>query len=137
MTDPIPDNSNRFAYLIGRVFHPAVICIPTLALVLSDLPLHQILLWTILVAAVVTIPGLITIALLERQSRYVYQRNTRLPVYIVAWLSIAACLIILILLDSPEALRVCVGALIVWLPLQLAINTYLTKISTHVAVVAG
>lgn len=137
MTDPIPDHTNRVAYILGRVFHPAIICIPTLALILSDLPLLDAILWTVLVAGIVTVPGLITIALLKRQDRYVYQRQTRCPVYIVAWLSVVTCSVVIWLLDGPVTLRICVATLAVWLPVQLLINTYYTKISTHVAVAVG
>lgn len=105
MTDPIPDHSNGFAAALGRLFHPAVICIPTLALILNDLPLREAVLWTILVAAIVTVPGLITIAGLQRRQRYVYQRQTRRPVYVVAWLSVVACFAVILLLDGPAALR--------------------------------
>jgi membrane-associated phospholipid phosphatase len=135
--DPVPIKDNRVAYWIGRIFHPAVICIPTLALVLNDLPVGDAVLWTALVAGIVVTPGLITIAILKKRQRYVYQRQTRLPVYIVAWLSVFACLIGLLAVDGPVALRVCIAALVVWLPVQLLINTYYTKVSTHVAVVAG
>ena len=137
MTDPMPDHSNWFAAALGRLFHPAVICIPTLALVLNGLPLLEAVLWTALVAAIVTVPGLITIAVLQRRQRYVYQRQTRRPVYLVAWLSVVACFAVILLLDGPAALRVCIATLIVWLPVQLFINSRYTKISTHVAVVTG
>ena len=137
MIDPIPDHTNRLAYFLGRLFHPMVICIPTLVLLLNDLPWQNAVLWTVLIAAIVTGPGLITIALLQRQQRYVYQRQTRQPVYLVAWLSVVTCFVIILWLDGPEVLRVCIAALIVWLPLQLFINRHYTKISTHVAVAAG
>lgn len=137
MTEPVPDNSNRVAYWLGYLFHPAVVCIPTLALVLNDLPALEALQWTVLIAAIVTMPGFITVMLLRRQNRYTYQRQPRRPIYLVAWLSVVAGLVVILLLDGPEALRVCLAALIVWLPVQLLINTYYTKISTHVAVVAG
>lgn len=137
MTDPIPNNANRLAYWLGRLFHPAVICIPTLVLVLSDSPFAEAVGWTMLVAAMVTMPGLITIALLRKRQKHVYQRQTRGPVYLVIWLSVIGCLVVIWKGQGPTALQICMAALIVWLPVQLAINTYFTKISTHVAVVAG
>ncbi|MAU08407.1 MAG: hypothetical protein CL607_01180 [Anaerolineaceae bacterium] len=137
LLDPIPDQSNRLAYLLGRVFHPAVICIPTLALVLRDLNLEEAVFWLLLVAGMVIVPGLIAIALLKQRGRFVYQRRTRGPVYIVIWFSIAASFIAILLLDGPEVLQVCVVALLVWLPVQSLINAFYTKVSTHVAVAAG
>ena len=105
LLDPIPDQSNRLAYLLGRVFHPAVICIPTLALVLRDLNLEEAVFWLLLVAGMVIVPGLIAIALLKQRGRFVYQRRTRGPVYIVIWFSIAASFIAILLLDGPEVLH--------------------------------
>ena len=137
LPDPIPDTSQRWAYWLGRLFHPVSICILTLALILRDLPLPEAIFWTTVVAAVVTLPGLLVIAWLQRQQRYVYQRQHRLPVYVVGWFSVLTCLGILLLGDGPPALGVCLAALLVWLPLQMAINTWYTKISTHMAVVAG
>jgi hypothetical protein len=137
MSDPIPDHSNLLAYWLGRLFHPAVLSIPTLALILNDQPLMEALRWTVLVATLVTVPGLIAIALLHRRQRYVYQRHVRGAVYLILWLSVIVCLGVVWGWQGPAALRVCLAALIVWLPLQLAINTYITKVSTHVAVAAG
>lgn len=137
MTDPIPDYTNRVACYLGWLFHPAVICVPTLLLVLRDLPPLAALCWTVLVASMVVVPGSITVAILRRQQRYVYQRHTRLPVYVITWLSVVASLAVVALLDGPRVLEVCLAALIVWLPLQAVLTHYYTKISTHVAVAAG
>jgi hypothetical protein len=137
MTDPIPDNRNRLAHLLGYIFHPAILCVPTLALVLNHLPVVEAIGWTALVAAIVTLPGLVSITLLRRQQRYVHQRRNRHPVYVVLWLSVIACFVVVLLLDGPAALRVCLAALIVWLPAQFFVNAYYTKVSTHVAVAAG
>lgn len=137
MADPIPDHSNRLAYWLGRMFHPAVICVPTLALVLIDEPIGRALGWTALVAALVTVPALIAIAVLQRRERYLYQRDVRGPIYLILWLSVIACLGVVWTFQGPVALRICLAALVVWLPLQSAINTYITKISTHTAVAAG
>lgn len=137
MNDPLPRRDNRLAYLTGQIFHPAIICVPTVALILSDLPLGEALAWTVLVVALVTLPGLVTMALLRRQGRYAYQRGTRQPLYIVIWLSVLMCLLVLVLLDGPYVMRVCLATLAVWLPVQMTINVYWTKVSTHVAVATG
>ena len=137
LSDPIPDQSNRLAYLLGRLFHPSVICMPTLALVLRDLKPADALFWLLLVASMVIVPGFIAIAWLRQRGRFDYQRRTRGPVYVVIWLSIAASFIVIFLLDGPESLQVCVVALLVWLPVQSLINGFYTKVSTHVAVAAG
>jgi membrane-associated phospholipid phosphatase len=45
--------------------------------------------------------------------------------------------VLLVVLDAPLKLVACIAALLVWLPLQLIINTHVTKVSTHTAVVTG
>jgi membrane-associated phospholipid phosphatase len=137
MVDPTPDYRNRFAYWVGRVFHPYLICIPTLAAVLSDLPFSQALGWVVLVVVVLVAPLIVIGALLQRQARFLHQRTTRTPIYLAFWGSLLVCLVLLIILQAPPKLSVCIVALALWLPVQLVINTYVTKVSTHAAVVAG
>ena len=137
MTDVVPDNSNRIAFLIGQVFHPAVIPVPTLILVLDNLAFPDLIGWTTLVAVIVLIPGLLTMAYLRQRERYAYQQRTRGPIYVVVWLSIVFCLLVVLGLGGPQELAVCIATLAVWIPAQLFVNTAFTKISTHVAVAAG
>lgn len=137
MNDPTPDYRNRFAFWIGRLFHPYLICIPTLAAVLSDLPLHQALGWLILVVIILVTPLVLIGALLQRRARYLYQRRTRTPVYLAFWVSLLVCLLLLVILEAPLTLTACIVALLIWLPLQLVINTWVTKVSTHAAVIVG
>lgn len=136
-TDRIPDTSNRFAFLVGRVFHPYLVAVIALLAVLSNLTLVEALGWSALVFAMVLLPGILTVAYLRRQDKRIYQRKTRGPVYIVVLVSILICLVVLTLWDAPEVLVACIATLAVWLPLQLLINTFVTKISTHIAVLAG
>lgn len=137
MTEMIPDNSNRIAHTIGLLLHPVVVSIPTLLLVLSPLPLVDLLAWTILVSVIVLTPGLVTIGWLRRRDRHTYQRSARLPIYLVAWVSVVVCLFIIVVLDAPRELIASMATLAVWLPIQTLINSQITKISTHVAVLTG
>jgi hypothetical protein len=135
--DLIPDNRNRIAYWLGRIFHPYFVCIPTLLAVLNGLGWQDALAWSALVLLLVLGPGIVFISYLRRQEKWIYQRQTRGPVYIVVWLSVLFCVAVLLLLDAPRVLAACIATLAVWLPLQLLFNTYVTKISTHAAVLAG
>ena len=135
--DIVPDNNHRIGYWIGRIFHPAVVMLPTLILVLSDVPLQQSLLWTAVIAAVILVPGIAMIAFLKRQQTYTYQRRSRAPLYVTGWFSVIVCWLLIWLFNGPRELIVCMATLAVWLPTQLAINHYITKVSTHTAVVAG
>lgn len=135
--DVIPDNSKRLAFLLGNLFHPAVLAMATLGLVLNDLPLSQALPWMLLVGVVVLMPGMAVVALLSRKKRFTYQRSSRGPIYLTAWLSVLACLGLLLVLKAPRELVLCLATLTLWLPAQLLINRYFTKISTHSGVAAG
>lgn len=138
MSDVIPDNSKRIAYAVGLVFHPAVIAVVTLLLLLRDLSLTQTLMWSSLISGIILIPIFMTIAFLRyRRDRHTYQRKTRGPLYSIAWLSVITCLILILFFEGPRELAVCMATLAVWLPLQLSINHYITKISAHTAVASG
>ena len=132
MTEPMPDNSKRIAYSIGLGLHPASIAIGTLLILLWGLPLGDTIRWTALVASVVLIPIFATTAYLQRQDQYTYQRLSRKPIYLVAWIDVAICLGLILIFNGPTILGICMATLLVWLPLQLGINQFLTKISISV-----
>src|SRR5690606_6521265 len=87
--------------------------------------------------AVLLIPPLTLIYVLRRRGRMTYQRTTRTPIYLLGIACIVLNLIIFQVWGAPRILTACFATLLVWLPLQLAINTWVTKISAHTAVVTG
>lgn len=135
--DITPDHSNRIASLLGHIFHPYLISILTVIIILSNLSVSEALRWSVLVAFLVLVPGILLIRYLRRQDRQIYQRKTRTPVYLVVWASVLICVGVLHILDAPTVLIACISTLAIWLPVQLLVNTFVTKISTHVAVIAG
>ena len=137
MNEPIPDHGNRFAYWLGQIFHPYLICVPTLAAVLADQPWAAALGWLLLVVVILLPPLIVMGVWLKRRERYLYQRTSRTPIYVMFWISLLLCLTALVRLNAPMTLIACIVALALWLPLQLAINTYVTKVSTHAAVAAA
>jgi hypothetical protein len=137
MNEGIPDNSNRLAYWLGMLFHPASIMLVTLYLLLDELPLADSLLWIALIAGMILIPGFSVIAFLKRKERHSYQRSSRAPIYLTAWLSVVLALALLWFLKAPQILFICLTTLALWLPVQLGINHFFTKISTHLAVISG
>jgi hypothetical protein len=137
MTDLIPDNRNQLAYAIGKLFHPYLICMPTLLVLLNDIPFQQMLGWLILVVAILVTPLVLTGRYLEQREQYIYQRKTRGPIYVTFWLSLMLCLAVIQRLEAPRALTASIVALAVWVPIQLLINRYVTKVSTHAAVIAA
>ena len=136
-SDPTPRHDNRIAYWLGRIFHPYLICIPTLLAVLSDLTGREAVQWSLLVLAFVLVPGMVMIRVLQRQDRWVYQRQTRGPIYLVGWVSVLICTGLLVLLNAPDVLIACTATLAVWIPVQALINQFVTKISTHMGVIGG
>ncbi|MEP6987943.1 MAG: hypothetical protein ABI970_20245 [Chloroflexota bacterium] len=137
MNDILPDNRNRIAHLISLIFHPAIVGIPTLLAILSEMTLSESLGWMVLMIGLLLAPNILLQIILQRKGRLVYQRQTRRPMYIVGWFSVLICLILLIILSAPHVLIACLLALLIWIPFQLIINQSLTKISIHVAVISG
>jgi membrane-associated phospholipid phosphatase len=137
LNDPVPDNRNRLAFIIGRIFHPYVICIPTLFVVLSDLSWDEALNWSLIVIAIVLLPGMTLAAYLQRRGHPLYERRTRTPLYIVGWGSVLTCILVIRQMGAPQVLVFSLITLAIWAPLQLSINTFITKVSAHAAIAAG
>ncbi len=137
MNDPIPVHHNRFAVIVGQILNPFLLPIPTLLIILNDQPIGEVLKWFGLVMGMILVPGAIATALTERFVNPIYKRRTRGPLYLVAWISVLTCLIVILGLNAPPILVASVAALAVWVPLQWAVNTWVTKISAHAAVAAG
>jgi membrane-associated phospholipid phosphatase len=137
VNDVIPDDRNKLAYFIGLIFHPGLIGIPTLLLILDDLPLADTVFWTTLMTLILIVPGFLLVQFYKRQGRHSYQRELRGVLYSVGWVSIVVCFVVLNLLNAPRVLIICLAALAVWVPLQLGVNHYFTKVSAHTATAAG
>lgn len=137
MTELIPDNSHRLAHRVGQVLHPYLIPIPTLLLVLNDYPPGEVLAWSLLVLVLVLLPGIGLAYVFERKGKPIYRRHNRGPIYGVGWVSVLVCVLVLLAFDAPRVLIASVGTLAVWLPVQMLVNAAFTKISTHMAVIAG
>lgn len=136
--DRVPDNRNTFAFVIGRIFHPFFVCILTIFAVLSELPLDQALRWSTIVISIILLPGLVANYYVQfRYKRYLYQRETRGPLYLIGWLSVVLCLILLLVMSAPRILIASLITLVLWTPPQLLITMYVTKISAHAGVLAG
>lgn len=137
MNDPLPVQNNRVAVFIGRVLNPFSLPIPTLLIILNDLPFRDLLPWFALTIGLILVPGVIATRLTERYISPIYMRRTRGPLYLIAWISVIVCLAVFLRLNAPRILIAAVATLTVWVPLQWAINTWVTKISAHAAVAAG
>ncbi|MFP4323084.1 MAG: hypothetical protein ACLFTK_11580 [Anaerolineales bacterium] len=131
--DPAPDDSNRIAWALGYILHPFVLFPPSAALTLRhEPPLHS-LGWIALIGAMTMLPTGIVMIWQQRRGKFLWQRSSRLPVYIVGWICGVWCLLKLLALGAPERIIVCNVAMLVWVPAQAFINQRYTKISGHAA----
>src|SRR5690606_26355468 len=105
--------------------------------VLDEMPLSEAISWTALIFTVIVAPLAASLILLRRHGKYAYQRQVRVPIYIIAWTSVLLCLVLTLGLHAPTVLVACMAALALWIPLQFAVNTWVTKVSIHTAVVTG
>lgn len=137
VTDPVPHNGNRLGYWLGIIFHPFSVFIPALVVVLKGTEPLVAVGWVVFMAGIILVPALTLIHLARRKGRYTYQRGMRHPLYLVFWAGMVLCVGLAEWLDAPERLIFSLLALVVWVPLQAAINARLTKISAHTAVVTG
>src|SRR5688500_8671943 len=113
--DVTPDNTNKLAYLMGRIFHPYLICIPTVFILLGDIPIGEAAKWALLVLSIILTPLILASAYIEiRHRRYIYQRSTRGPIYLVFFLSVLACLALLVVFNAPRILIACFVTLVIW-----------------------
>jgi membrane-associated phospholipid phosphatase len=135
--DPVPDSTKTLPNLIGRIFHPAILAIPTLVIALSDLGWAEALRWGAITLPIILLPGMLLVLYLRTRGRHTYQRKTRTPLYITAWCSVVTAAVLTAAMGAPRVLTACLLTLALWLPIQLLFNTYVTKISTHAGVAAG
>lgn len=65
-----------------------------------------------------------------------FQREARTPLFVVGWLATIACFFIEAALHAPPVIRTGIFVVILWTPLQFAINYFVTKASVHASLVA-
>jgi hypothetical protein len=137
MSDPVPHNRHPVGRLISLLFHPLVIFIPTLVIVLKDANPLEAVGWVALIAAVIFTLAAVMLARLRRQGRETYQRDARHQIYLSFWVSMVLCTALGVALNAPHRLIFSQLCLVVWVPIQSLVNARYTKISIHVAVVTG
>ena len=104
--DVTPDTSNRVAYWLGRIFHPYLICIPTLIAVLSEMQAGDILKWTAIIVGILVIPNAVLLFVLSRKENFAYQHRTRTPIYVLGWICLLIATAILVVFNGPRILLV-------------------------------
>lgn len=137
MSDPVPNQEQRFAVVIGRILHPYWMPIPTVLVILGDFPPAEALRWSAIVLAITLLPGMIAASFFQNRGYALYKRKIRGPLYLVGWASVLVCLIVVLQFGAPQVLVACMATLVVWLPIQWAVNHWVTKVSAHAAVATG
>jgi hypothetical protein len=137
MSDPVPHNRHPVGRLLSLLFHPLVIFIPTLVVVLKDADPVEAVGWVAFIAAVIFALVVVVLARLRRQGRETYQRDARYQIYLSFWVSMIPCTALGIVFDAPHRLIFALLCLVVWVPIQFLVNARYTKISIHVAVITG
>lgn len=137
MNDPIPHNRNRLGYILGYIFHPLVLFIPTLVVVLNGTAFPVAVGWVAFISAMILAPTLFFMVHFRQQGKHIYQREHRHMLYITFWVMMLVCTGVAILLDAPSRLVFSLVCLLIWTPIQFGVNFYFTKISGHTAVIAG
>lgn len=132
MSDQTPDYSNRLAFLISMIFHPYIVYLVPIFIVVDP----QDWVWIPLLFVVLIAPVAFIVTWLRRQERFAYQRDTRTPIYLAAICSVLTGLIITFVFNAPLSIRVGLATVVFWLPVQFAVNTWITKASIHTAIVS-
>ncbi len=137
MTDVMPDHSNKFAVWISRIVHPFLLPIPSTIVMLSGNPLSEVVKWSAIVLGMLLVPGIALATWSRRRGRELHIRESRNTLYLIAWGLIFACFAVVALGGAPRELVASIGAMVVWIPMQWAINRYVTIISMHSAIATG
>lgn len=133
--------AEQIARVVSFVFHPFVIAVATLAVVLnaSGLERPEWIRWFLLALGTTVIPLLARLIL-----RYwrvggdfdVFHRNQRNTVYVLAGLCLGVLVVVVTLFDAPVLLRALVYAALPAIAVAAMINRF-TKISVHAMLMAG
>lgn len=129
---------NFVAVGISVMFHPFVIFIPALVLLLRDVPRSESVRWLVFVSLCIIIPtAMMARYIMRQQQRQLYQRRARAPIYITFFLSALVCWLVLLLGEAPRPMIAPLLAMVIWTPVQAVINEKWTKISAHSGVAAA
>lgn len=134
---------DRFAQAVSLIFHPLIVVIPTMIIVMvrSGATIWQSLFWTVLSACVANLPLGILIFHGVRSGHYsdawVSIREQRRSIYIFYGFSMAILLTILIVGKAPVILTACWISAMLTTVIGYVINHRFTKLSLHSVSTAG
>ncbi len=139
----VDNRINRFAEAVSGVFHPFIVVIPTMVIVMlqQGTILCQAIAWTILAMCIVFLPLIFLIYIGVRSGRYsdpsVSMREQRHSLYMVAGFFMVVLLAVLVFSRAPIILIACFVSATLAIVFGFVINSYFTKLSLHSVAMAG
>lgn len=133
----------RLARWLSRLFHPFLISILTLILViyLDGFSWVEAVQWTVVATALVILPVSIYLVYSVKNGRYsdwnISIREQRYSIYALAAICFMALTITFIQTGAPPIALACIYAALLTITLAAGINRFLTKVSIHSATMAG
>lgn len=133
----------RLARWLSRIFHPFLISIITLVLViyLDGFSWMEAIKWTAVATTMVILPVTMYLVYRVKNGRYsdwnISVREQRYSIYTLAGACFVALTILFIQADAPPIALACIYAALLTITLAAGINRFLTKVSIHSAAMAG
>lgn len=141
---PIQPSStlDHLAVWISRIFHPLVIVVPTLIIVMTRTgsTISQALFWTLLSVAIVNLPMALILVWGMRSGKYsdtsVSIREQRTSIYATGGACLLILLVVLIVAKAPVVIIACLVSAVIATAMGYWINRR-TKLSLHSTAMAG
>lgn len=145
MTSPTKTEAgqDRLARLLSNVFHPFLVSLITLILViyLDGTPLLDAIKWTVIGFGIVILPLTIYLIINVRRGRYsdwsISIREQRHTIYVLAGICFVILVLTFIWAGAPSIALACLYAALPTVAIAAVINRLVTKISLHAVAMAG
>ncbi|MBK8989835.1 MAG: hypothetical protein IPM39_27870 [Chloroflexi bacterium] len=146
MTTPInvePSAQDRLARLLSNLFHPFLVSVLTLVLViyLDGAALLDAIKWTVMGFSIVILPLAVYLIINVRRGRYsdwsISIREQRQTIYLLAGVCFVILVLAFIWADAPPIALACLYAALPTVAIAAVINRLVTKISLHAVAMAG
>lgn len=146
LTTPInvePSAQDRLARLLSNLFHPFLVSVLTLVLViyLDGAALLDAIKWTVMGFSIVILPLAVYLIINVRRGRYsdwsISIREQRQTIYLLAGVCFVILVLAFIWADAPPIALACLYAALPTVAIAAVINRLVTKISLHAVAMAG
>lgn len=138
-----PSSQDRLARIVSNVFHPFLVSVVTLVLViyLDGATLWEAIKWTALGFAIVIVPLSLYLSVNVRRGQYsdwsISIREQRQSIYILAGVCFVILVLTFIWAGAPAIALACLYAALATVVIAAMINRMVTKISLHSVAITG